>query len=58
LRDWSSDVCSSDLQAAGELGPKLSRRFAFGIIPNPDMSGLDNSAYKFQCATLLKFESH
>jgi hypothetical protein len=22
------------------------------------MSGLDNSAYKFQCATLLKFEPH
>jgi hypothetical protein len=31
----------------GELDPKLSRRFAFGIIPNPNMSGLDNSAYKF-----------
>ena len=29
-----------------------------GIIPNPDISGLDNSAYKFQCALLLKFEPH
>jgi len=26
-----------------------SQRFAFGIIPNPDMLGLDNSAYKFHC---------
>jgi hypothetical protein len=31
----------------GELDPTLSRRFAFGIIPNPDISGLDNLAYKF-----------
>jgi hypothetical protein len=29
-----------------------------GIIPNPDISGLDNSASQFKFATLLKLESH
>jgi hypothetical protein len=31
---------------------------ASGIVSNPDISGLDNSTYKLQPATLLKFESH
>ena len=34
------------------------RLYAPGIIPNPDMSGLDNSTYKIQFTVLLNFESH
>ena len=29
-----------------------------GIISNPDMSGLENSAKKLQCTLLLKFKPH
>ncbi|PKN38411.1 MAG: hypothetical protein CVU52_10260 [Deltaproteobacteria bacterium HGW-Deltaproteobacteria-10] len=35
------------------IKPRIS-----GTIPNLDISGLDNSAIKFQCALLLKFEPH
>jgi hypothetical protein len=55
---WLNDFLGKYAQRGGELDPPLSRRFAFGIIPNPDISGLDNSAIKFQYALLLKFEPH
>ncbi len=32
--------------------------FAQGTIPNPDVTGLDNSTYKFHHTAFVKFESH
>ena len=37
---------------------QIPRRYAPGIIPNPDISGLDNSTYKIQFTLFLNFESH
>jgi purine/pyrimidine-nucleoside phosphorylase len=44
--------------SGGIISQFIPLGFASGIIPNPDISRLDNSVYKFQCATLLKFEPH
>ena len=62
LRSWDTPPCF-----AQEIVPfalpivsdcQIPIRFDSGIVSNPDVSGLDSSSNKFQCASLLKLGTH